>query len=139
MFPYHYAEFIFNIFVVITKKEGDTLTVEAVSVQSKNTHQQLKLKSDACPLCATGLDVKHTVSSGVIYALIYIKFTLNLLNLKLVSLFFSGCSYFESVCTIRRLYVATKNNRFMQYTTEKNWHYGGHGSESRFVNIYKHL
>lgn len=29
----------------------------------KKEHLQLKLECDACSLCATGLDVKHTVSS----------------------------------------------------------------------------
>ncbi|XP_032665051.1 28S ribosomal protein S18a, mitochondrial [Odontomachus brunneus] len=45
---------------IITNKEGNTLTIEGANVSEKNAHRQLKLKSNACPLCATGLDVKHT-------------------------------------------------------------------------------
>ncbi|XP_011144251.2 28S ribosomal protein S18a, mitochondrial [Harpegnathos saltator] len=45
---------------IVTKKEGNTLTIEGVSVSDKNAHRQLKLKSKACPICATKLDVKHT-------------------------------------------------------------------------------
>ncbi|CAL1680170.1 unnamed protein product [Lasius platythorax] len=45
---------------IIEKKEGKVLTVEAHYVPQKKEHLQLKLECNACSLCATGLDVKHT-------------------------------------------------------------------------------
>lgn len=50
--------------------------IEGVNIQNKYAHRQLKLKSKACPICATGLDVKHTVSSlsVVIYVIEYYLF-----------------------------------------------------------------
>ena len=50
---------------VIEKKEGDTLTIEAIEVPQKKENLLIDLKSNACPLCALGLDVKHTVSSVI--------------------------------------------------------------------------
>lgn len=55
-----------DIVAVIEKKEGNTLTIEGVFVSNEKKHLQLKKKSNACILCETGLDVKHTVSSLVI-------------------------------------------------------------------------
>ena len=45
---------------IIEKKEGNTLIVEAVIKPDKNEERLLKTKNGACPLCSTGLDVKHT-------------------------------------------------------------------------------
>ncbi|KYN10311.1 28S ribosomal protein S18a, mitochondrial [Trachymyrmex cornetzi] len=45
---------------IIKKKEDNVLTIEAINVPQKNEHLLLKSESNACPLCATGLDVKHT-------------------------------------------------------------------------------
>ncbi|XP_012539420.1 39S ribosomal protein S18a, mitochondrial [Monomorium pharaonis] len=45
---------------IIEKKEGKVLTIEAVNVPQKKEHLLLKFPSNACPLCASGLDVKHT-------------------------------------------------------------------------------
>ncbi|XP_014474449.1 PREDICTED: 28S ribosomal protein S18a, mitochondrial [Dinoponera quadriceps] len=44
---------------IITKKEGNTLIIEGARVP-EDTRRKLKLQSKACPICATGLDVKHT-------------------------------------------------------------------------------
>ncbi|XP_012058899.1 PREDICTED: 28S ribosomal protein S18a, mitochondrial [Atta cephalotes] len=45
---------------IIKKKKDNVLTIEAIRVPHKKEHLLLKLESNACPLCATGLDVKHT-------------------------------------------------------------------------------
>ncbi|XP_018401430.1 PREDICTED: 28S ribosomal protein S18a, mitochondrial isoform X2 [Cyphomyrmex costatus] len=45
---------------IIEKKDDKVLTIEAVRVPQEKEHLLLKLNSNACPLCATGLDVKHT-------------------------------------------------------------------------------
>ncbi|XP_020287492.1 28S ribosomal protein S18a, mitochondrial [Pseudomyrmex gracilis] len=45
---------------IIEKKEGNTLTIEGVYISNEKEHLQLKTKSNACILCETGLDVKHT-------------------------------------------------------------------------------
>ncbi|KAG5319023.1 RT18A protein, partial [Pseudoatta argentina] len=45
---------------IIQKKEDNVLTIEAIRVPHKKEHLLLKSKSNACSLCATGLDVKHT-------------------------------------------------------------------------------
>ncbi|XP_070172265.1 small ribosomal subunit protein bS18 [Polyergus mexicanus] len=45
---------------IIEKKEDKVLTIEGRHVPHKKVHLQLKLKSNACPLCATELNVKHT-------------------------------------------------------------------------------
>lgn len=58
--------FILIFVAVIEKKEGNTLTIEGVYIPNEKEHLQLKTKSNACILCETGLDVKHTVRSVVI-------------------------------------------------------------------------
>ncbi|XP_018305453.1 28S ribosomal protein S18a, mitochondrial [Mycetomoellerius zeteki] len=45
---------------IIEKEENEVLTIQAIRVPQKKKHLLLKMKSKACPLCATGLDVKHT-------------------------------------------------------------------------------
>ncbi|XP_011863420.1 PREDICTED: 28S ribosomal protein S18a, mitochondrial [Vollenhovia emeryi] len=45
---------------IIKKKEDNVLTIEAVRVPQKKENLLVKLDSNACPLCATELDVKHT-------------------------------------------------------------------------------
>ncbi|XP_011694289.1 PREDICTED: 28S ribosomal protein S18a, mitochondrial isoform X2 [Wasmannia auropunctata] len=45
---------------IIEKKEDKVLTIEGVNVPQKKEHLLVKLNSNACPLCATELDVKHT-------------------------------------------------------------------------------
>ncbi|KYN32769.1 28S ribosomal protein S18a, mitochondrial [Trachymyrmex septentrionalis] len=45
---------------IIKKKEDNVLTIEAITVPHKKEHLLFKLESNACSLCATGLDVKHT-------------------------------------------------------------------------------
>ncbi|XP_024937436.1 39S ribosomal protein S18a, mitochondrial [Cephus cinctus] len=42
------------------KKEGNTLIISGEFVKPKDEHLQIKNNTTACPLCATGLDVKHT-------------------------------------------------------------------------------
>jgi len=54
--------FVRNSVAVIEKKEDNVLTIEGVFVPHKKEHLLIKRDSDACPLCSTGLDVKHTVS-----------------------------------------------------------------------------
>lgn len=56
--------FVFQLLnTVIEKKEDKVLTIEGKIVPHEKENLLVKLDSDACPLCATGLDVKHTVSS----------------------------------------------------------------------------
>ncbi|KAL0104098.1 hypothetical protein PUN28_017056 [Cardiocondyla obscurior] len=45
---------------IITKKEDKVLIVEGRNVPQMKEHLLVKLDSQACPLCATQLDVKHT-------------------------------------------------------------------------------
>ncbi|XP_012221539.1 large ribosomal subunit protein mL66 [Linepithema humile] len=45
---------------IIEKKEGDTLIIEAIKVPQQKENLLINLKSNACSLCALGLDVKHT-------------------------------------------------------------------------------
>ncbi|XP_072742944.1 large ribosomal subunit protein mL66 [Anoplolepis gracilipes] len=45
---------------IIEKKEGNVLTIEARRVPQKKEHLLLNLNSNACLLCTTKLDVKHT-------------------------------------------------------------------------------
>ncbi|XP_011167740.1 28S ribosomal protein S18a, mitochondrial [Solenopsis invicta] len=45
---------------IIKKKEDKVLTIEGVKVPHKQEHLLLKFNSKACPLCAAGVNVKHT-------------------------------------------------------------------------------
>ncbi|XP_017891311.1 28S ribosomal protein S18a, mitochondrial [Ceratina calcarata] len=45
---------------IIEKKEGKTLTIEAVIKPDENEKLFLKPKNGACPICSSGLDIKHT-------------------------------------------------------------------------------
>lgn len=45
---------------IIEKKEGNTLTIEAVIKSDKNDERFLKPKNGACPICSSGLNIKHT-------------------------------------------------------------------------------
>ncbi|CAK9813905.1 28S ribosomal protein S18a, mitochondrial [Anthophora quadrimaculata] len=45
---------------IIEKEEGDTLTIEAIIKEDKNDERFLKPKNGACPICSSGIDIKHT-------------------------------------------------------------------------------
>ncbi|KAL1140168.1 hypothetical protein AAG570_000100, partial [Ranatra chinensis] len=45
---------------VVVTKEGNQLTVEGRIVPSPRQPFLIKSTSDACPVCATNLDIKHT-------------------------------------------------------------------------------
>ncbi|PBC28768.1 28S ribosomal protein S18a [Apis cerana cerana] len=45
---------------IIEKKEGNTLTIEAIIKSDKNDERFLKPKNGACPICSSGLNIKHT-------------------------------------------------------------------------------
>lgn len=51
------------MFTVREHREGDTLLLEGVYVEHPKAKYSLKTDSpDKCSICATGLDIKHTVS-----------------------------------------------------------------------------
>lgn len=53
-----------NLFAVRVTKEGNTTTVEGVVQPDPKEHLFLKPDANgACPVCSTGIDLKHTVSS----------------------------------------------------------------------------
>ncbi|XP_003705419.1 mitochondrial ribosomal protein S18A [Megachile rotundata] len=45
---------------IIEKKEGNTIVVEGIVKRDEREARLLKAKNGACPLCSSGLDVKHT-------------------------------------------------------------------------------
>ncbi|KOC59749.1 28S ribosomal protein S18a, mitochondrial [Habropoda laboriosa] len=45
---------------IIEKKEGNTIIFEAVIKEDTNDERFLKPKNGACPICSSGLDIKHT-------------------------------------------------------------------------------
>lgn len=49
------------MYLVIEKKEGNTLTIEAVIKPDPYEGRFLKPKNGACPICSSGLNIKHTV------------------------------------------------------------------------------
>ncbi|XP_031825638.1 mitochondrial ribosomal protein S18A [Nomia melanderi] len=45
---------------IIEKREGNTITYEGIIKPDENDKRFLKPKGNACPVCSSGLDIKHT-------------------------------------------------------------------------------
>lgn len=45
---------------ITERKEGNTLIIDAHIVPDKHEERFLKPKNGACPICSSGLDIKHT-------------------------------------------------------------------------------